>query len=150
MLDTVVTFCALLRNVPHATVPRMNYVFLAGLAACVSLSCSTQATDTRIGTPHEAREAQCDLTVINGTDTANFAKYEQIGLVRISNAPAGSGPFDPQVRELVRPRACALGGEAISVMGSGDVSTNGFTDTSYASYIVWAKKGVKSGAPQKF
>jgi len=125
-------------------------LLFATVVSCALPACGTQASDTRIGTPHDAREAHCDLTVINGTDTSNFAKYEQIGVVRISNAPAGTGPLDPQVRELVRPRACALGGEAISVMGSGDVSPNGFTDSSYAAYVVWAKKGAKSATPQKF
>jgi hypothetical protein len=113
-------------------------------------ACGPETSDTRIGTPRAPREAQCDLKVINGNDTSNFAKFEQVGVVQLANAPAGTAPFDPKVRDMVRPRACALGGEAISVLGSGDVSANGFTDSAYATYIVWAKKHQVSSAPEKF
>jgi hypothetical protein len=52
------------------------------------------------------------------------------------------------VRDVVRPRACALGGEAISVLGSGDMM-RGLNQQATASYIVWAKRGAGS-TPLKF
>jgi hypothetical protein len=55
------------------------------------------------------------------------------------------------VRLIVRPRACALGGEAISIMASGDaVSPTGLRTTAYVAYIVWAKRQSSVQAPQNF
>ncbi len=128
---------------------KLDLASLFGLFALVG--CGAQASDARVGTPRPPREAQCDLTVIDAMDTANFAKYEQVGIVRVSNAEQGKGPLDPEMRALVRPRACALGGEAISVLASGDAaSRNGLRTTAYGGYIVWARKSARPASPQKF
>ena len=120
-----------------------------GLFALVG--CAPQASDARMGTPRPPREAQCELTVIDAMDTANFTKYEQVGIVRVSNAERGKGPLDPEMRALVRPRACALGGDAISVLASGDAtSRNGLRTTAFSGYVVWAMKSAKAAKPQKF
>lgn len=123
--------------------------FLLALIILSSVACGAQTSDARIGTPRAPRAENCELTVINGSDTSNFGKWEQVGVVRLSNAPAGTSPLDPTVRAMVRPRACSLGGEAISVMGSGDAAA-GFSESAYAAYVVWAKKRDVSTAPEQF
>lgn len=130
----------------------MLKLILASMFGFVILTgCGPQAQDARMGTTRPPREAQCELTVIDAMDTANFAKYEQVGIVRVSNAEQGKGPLDPEMRALVRPRACALGGEAISVLASGDAtSRNGLRTTAFSGYIVWAAKSAKPATPQKF
>jgi hypothetical protein len=113
--------------------------------------CSPQESDARIGSPRPPRADACDLVVVNAMSPTTFNSYEQVGVVRLSNVPAGTDPMDPSVRAIVRPRACALGGEAISVMASGDaVSRNGLRTTAYAAYVVWAKKRALSKGPEKF
>jgi hypothetical protein len=123
--------------------PKSAHTFTLSIVAAAALlaACGAQVSDARIGTPRPARDANCDLDVVSATDMATMAKYEQVGIVRLSNAEQGTDPLDPEVRALVRPRACALGGEAISVLASGDaVSRNGLRETAYAGYVVWAKK----------
>jgi hypothetical protein len=104
----------------------------------------------RVGVPRPARAPDCSLDVVAAADLATLARYEQVGVVVLSNAEAGTDPLAPEVRAIVRPRACAMGGEAISIMGSGDVTgPRSFRTTAYASYLVWAKKAAP-GAAQKF
>jgi hypothetical protein len=113
--------------------------------------CSAEAADARIGTPRAPREATCNLVIVNAMDPATFAAYDQVGIVRVGNASAGTDPLDPSMRELVRPRACALGGEAISVMASGDArARTSFRETAYAAYVVWAKKRASGAASERF
>ena len=132
----------------------MTKLLFASLAFCglsTIAACSAQVSGARMGTPRPPRDANCDLTVINAQDTANFAKYEQIGILQVSNAEAGKSALDPEIRAKVRPKACALGGDAISVLASGDVQSEGsFRKTSFGGYVVWAKKSDHPAAPQKF
>jgi hypothetical protein len=120
--------------------------------ACAVLlsSCVPQVTGMRMGVPRAAREPGCSLDVVAPTDMKTLMKYEQIGLLRVSNVEAGTDPMAPNLRDLIRPEACALGGEAISVMGSGNVITPVATTSAYASYIVWGRRMAASAAPQKF
>jgi hypothetical protein len=121
------------------------------MTALLLAGCSAEAADARIGTPRPPRDAACALEIVNATDPATFATYEQVGVVRVGNATAGTDPLDPSMRDLVRPRACALGGEAISVMASGDArARRSFRETAYAAYVVWAKKRAPGTPPQRF
>lgn len=131
---------------------RNHYVAAAAaLSLCSLFACAPQASDARMGTSRPAKDPSCDLTVIDAMDTANFAKYEQVGIVRVSNEEAGTDPMDPKIRAIVRPRACALGGDAISVLASGDArNARSFRTTAFGGYIVWAKKSDKPATPQKF
>jgi len=130
---------------------RLPSLLPAALAAVASIAaCAPQLVDVRMGVPRAARAPDCDLTVVSATDMATLAKYDQIGVVNLSNAEAGTDPLAPEVRAIVRPRACAMGGEAISVMASGDITARqSFRTTAYAAYLVWARKSA-AGAPQKF
>jgi hypothetical protein len=120
------------------------------LSVASAAACSAQATDSRFGAPRPAREPTCNLEIIDATASSTFAGYDQVGVVRIGNAPAGTDPLDPSLRDMVRPRACALGGEAISVLTSGDARVrSGFRDTAFAAYVVWAKKRA-AATPQRF
>jgi hypothetical protein len=128
--------------------------FSIGVAALASSSaflyaCGAQVADIRMGAPRPAREPACSLDVVTATDMTTIAKYDQVGMVRLTNAEAGSSPMSPEAREIVRPRACAMGGDAISIVASGDIMSPALVTSSYAAYIVWAKKA-PAAAPQKF
>lgn len=129
------------RVLASAAMRTLALVFSLSIAACV------QTTDARIGTPHAARPDDCQLRVIDQNDTSNFAVYEQVGVVRVQNAPAGTSPLDPSIRSIVRPRACRLGGEAVSILASGDAYA-GFSKQGYASYVVWARKTASAANTQ--
>ena len=129
----------------------LYFATAAALSLLAVVGCTPQVSDARMGTSRPAKDPNCDLTVIDAMDTSNFAKYEQVGIVRVSNEEAGTDPMDPKVRAIVRPRACALGGDAISVLASGDArNARSFRTTAFGGYVVWAKKSDKPQAPQKF
>lgn len=122
-----------------------------GLAISSLLGCAPQASVVRMGAPRPERDEHCDLTVIDTMDMTKLADYEQVGVINVSNAEKGKSALDPDMRALVRPRACALGGDAISVLASGDVTNqSGLHTTAYGGYIVWAKKSTKPATPQQF
>ena len=130
---------------------RLPLCALVGPATALLLACAPQLSDMRMGTPRPARVPDCELDIVAPTELATLNKYEQVGVVRLGNAVRGTDPLAPEVKAIVRPRACALGGEAISVMGSGDItSRNGLNTTAYAMYLVWAKKPVEPATPRKF
>jgi hypothetical protein len=121
-----------------------------GVALAVS-ACAPQVDDMRMGVSRSPREPTCTLDVVNATDVGTITKYDQVGMVRLSREEAGTDPMAPAAREIVRPRACAMGGEAISIVMSGDVmNRTGIGSTAFAAYIVWAKKPAAGAAPQKF
>jgi hypothetical protein len=118
------------------------------LSSLAFMACS-DISSVRVGVPRSARGDTCDLDVIS-SDMSTFAQYEQVGIVTLSNA-SGTDPMSPEARALVRPRACALGGEAIAVMSSAGLKNGfGMTVGSLRSYTVWAKRTTGPATPQKF
>jgi hypothetical protein len=126
-------------------VPRFLLGLCLGAAACAPV-----INDMRMGTPRAPREPTCSLDIVPPTDLATIQKYEQVGIVHLSHEEAGTDPMAPSARELVRPRACAMGGEAISIMASGNILSPALTTSAFGAYLVWAKKPSPSAAPQKF
>jgi hypothetical protein len=121
------------------------------VATLALAACAPTVADIRTGVPRPPRDPACSLDVLNPTDMATIMRYDQIGVVRLANEEAGTSPMSPEAREIVRPRACAMGGNAISVMASGDIMARTAPVTrAFAAYIVWAKKAPASAAPQKF
>jgi len=65
-------------------------------------------------------------------------KYEMIGAVNIG-AAEGTDPMSESMRALVRPRACAMGGEIISLVASGAAQYRGqFRAQQNISFAVWS------------
>jgi hypothetical protein len=117
-----------------------------------AFACAPTVQGMRMGATRPPRPPDCSLDIVSATDFATIQKYEQVGVVVLSNEEAGTDPMSPQARAIVRPRACALGGEAISLMGSGNVKnpTSPLPTTAFGSYVVWAKRAAPGSAPQKF
>jgi hypothetical protein len=142
MADRFVT----LRRVP-LVVATFALATFAGAVAC-----TPTVQGMRMGATRPRRAPDCSLDIVSPTDFATIQKYEQVGVVVLSNEEAGTDPMSPQARAIVRPRACALGGDAISLMGSGNVRnpTSPLPTTAFGSYVVWAKRAAPGAAPQKF
>jgi hypothetical protein len=97
-----------LRTLPRLR-PALPFLVLAALGL---LACAPQLDDMRMGVARPPRAPDCSLDVVSPMEMATLQKYEQVGVIRLSNEEAGTDAMSPQARALVRPRACALGGDA--------------------------------------
>lgn len=109
-----------------------------------------------------ARPIDCPLELVSvqaadmapGARFGGGAQYQMIGLITLGLDP-GVDVLSEQVRALVRPRACAMGGEVVSLLGGGDDyhaarvgrSTVDVAQTSIV-FTVWAHTAA-AVAPQK-
>jgi hypothetical protein len=102
-----------------------------------------QVSTTRMGIPEPAEPEGCPLEILDASGLA-LLRYTQVGLVQVLQEPYLTDPLDPAVRDLVRPRACALGGAFVSIMSSGDVAPPNLPSyaSSYAVYGVWREKSL--------
>jgi hypothetical protein len=106
------------------------------LLTLVSTACGASYTETRIGEPRSPRPESCEIEWIS-IDAKPASKHVDIAM--LSNMNVGPDPSSAQAREQVRRRACALGGDAVSLVRSSN---------DLASYIVWANKpSQESSAP---
>jgi hypothetical protein len=77
-------------------------------------------------------------------------RYEMVGAITVE-APAGTDPMSPELRDQVRPEACKLGGTAVSLMVNATTAyqlRRSFVTTTQQTlaFTVW---GPRSNAPTK-
>jgi len=102
----------------------MSRLLVLALPLSFSIGCATrlpQNTVTKMGTPRPARADDCALTLVTQSDTwpgGKWDQYESIGIVNIYAKSTNAEPGDPDVKQELKPRACALGGELIAVISS--------------------------------
>jgi hypothetical protein len=89
-------------------------VLLASLAACATTA-APAISESRM-TIHPANAPDCLLMFLRSDMTKMMpgGEWEVVGFVTIG-AEGEIDPTDEKYRELVRPRACAMGGEAVTV-----------------------------------
>jgi hypothetical protein len=121
--------------------------------------CGAQLSTARQGPPRPARSDACSLEVAHvglsemqpGAAFGPGGKYEVIGYIRVANAPEGTDPLGPEMRERVRPEACRLGGDIVAVSTSMSYATVGFGSAKdMVVYQVWAKRSATAEAPRRF
>ncbi len=110
-----------------------------------------------------AKPANCplELVAVQAGDMAPGARfgaggqYQMIGAVSLGLAQ-GTDIMSESVRGLVRPRACAMGGEVVSLLATGDSGHYNITSTSItttvqtdAVFTVWGPR-TDNAPPQKF
>ena len=100
-----------------------------------------------MGLPHASRAAVCplELTTVSAGDMAPGARfgdggqYEMVGVISIG-ADEGTSPFSEPIKAIVRPRACAMGGEIVSLLANGTgANAYGHAQQNLA-FTVWAKR----------
>jgi hypothetical protein len=120
---------------------------LVGIAAC-----APAVTVNRMAYA-PAKPPGCNLEVINGAMqspamlmTPN-SPYEMLGV--IATGQRGTvDPFAPEMLAMVGPRACELGGDAISLMMSAQsVGAMGIGASTGTGYVVLRKRTAVSSAP---
>jgi hypothetical protein len=119
--------------------------------------CAPAVADVRTGAPHPAKAASCPLEFASvsagdmapGAKFGSGGKYEMIGMVSIG-AKEGTDAMSEEIRKLVRPRACAMGGEVVSLLATGAAQYRGqFSAQQNISFTVWGPISAHQG-PQRF
>ncbi len=99
------------------------------------------------GMPRAPLPPNCQLTFTEasaGPSEGALAELETIGTVRVA-VDEGVGPMAAEVRALVRPEACGLGGKSLSLQFTSKVLGDALTpDRMVYTFAVWADK---SNAP---
>lgn len=118
--------------------PKRNPVCLsiALFAGLFTGGCGPSVSEVRLMSA-PAREPSCtlDFLELRMEDVAPGAKYEVLGHVVVGEE-GRQNPLAPEYRAIVRPRACAMGGEAVAILSTASVAAMGFssgaTSVSYA------------------
>jgi hypothetical protein len=130
---------------------------LVAMAMLLLTGCGAPAVgEVRMGAPHPAKDASCALEFVAvsagdmapGAKFGSGGKYEMIGAVNIG-AKEGTDAMSAEVRALVRPRACRMGGEVVSLLATGTAQYRGqFSAQQNISFTVWG--AVSNKGPQPF
>jgi hypothetical protein len=114
--------------------------------------CSNHVSTIRMGPPAPPRPLDCSLELIDnpmqGATQVGMMMppdLELLGHVRVIHE-AGRSPSDPEVLKLVKPEACKLGGEQVSVGISANFQA-GLRTGSTLSYMVWRRKPATPATP---
>jgi hypothetical protein len=111
--------------------------------------CGSDVSTARMGGVFPAREPTCSLELRNGTLTMELTSaYDTVGSISVQGRE-GEAPNAPRILALVKPEACALGGEVVLVNTSMNI-TNGISTSSNHSYLVFRKKQTGPQQAQKF
>ena len=97
------------------------------------------------------READCKLEFIQQPfDYTLLQTWEVVGMISFTDRGV-QDPMAEENRSLARPRACSMGGTAISLAGSGAGTNRAGNTTSSISYMVLHPKPVAAPAqPTQF
>ncbi len=105
-----------------------------------------------------AKPANCELKMVTvrpedmapGAAYGPNGEYEMIGVLAVSGA-SGTDMMSEEVRQAVRPKACEMGGDVLSMLSSATVVANKWgTKRESMNFNVWAKRPSTSAAPEKF
>lgn len=115
-----------------------------------STACGTMVSETRMA-QYPSRGEDCSLEFVQTTvaDLAPGSTWEVVGYVVVSETGVAD-PFAEKYRALVRPRACAMGGEAVTIMQSGTGSGMAGTQASSVNYAVIKRPATEAAAPTAF
>jgi hypothetical protein len=111
----------------------------------------------QVGMPRAPKPADCSLDFVTVTpaDMAPGAKFgmggefEMIGGVAVG-ADSGTSAVSEEIKALVRPRACSIGGDAISLLASGGGANAYGRAQQNIVFQVWARRQAAPATPQKF
>jgi hypothetical protein len=135
----------------------MRHLFgLAMAVSVVAMGCGPAVGEVRMGAPHPPKRADCRLEFVSvsardmapGARFGSGGKYEMIGVVNIG-ANEGTDAMSEEIRQLVRPRACGMGGEVLSLLATGAAQYRGqLRAQQNISFTVWGP--ISSQGPQPF
>lgn len=124
---------------------------LLATAACGSSA--PHVSTMRTGGVFAARPSNCTLELHTGDlDGQMMLTHDVVGMLSIDGADANEPPNSPRLLALLKPQACALGGEIVTVGLSANYTYPGtfHGDDSRHSYMVLRKKSSGAAPVQTF
>lgn len=134
-----------------------RWILVVSMMALAGCGPGATVGEVRMGAPHPAKVADCPLEFVSvsandmapGGNFGSGGKYEMIGAVNI-RADEGTDAMSEEIRKIVRPRACGMGGEVVSLLASGTAPYRGkFRAQQNISFTVWGPISAQQG-PQRF
>jgi hypothetical protein len=130
---------------------QLPFCFSIALTCAAALGCGPGVNETRMAM-YPPNPPQCHLDVVNNATSPAVAMmpdspYELIGMVGLGQSGI-QNPFSPEYIAIVQPRACAMGGDAVSLMAS-SVSTAGPMSSTGTAYAILRKRNAQA-SPQAF
>jgi len=112
-------------------------VFAVALAAGLG-GCGPRVSETRMAYL-PPRPDDCSIAFITATveEMSPLGPYQVVGHVVLQDAGI-QNPFSAEYAGIVRPRACAMGGELVTIGMSG--TTRGFASGTSTIYVVLRRK----------
>ena len=118
------------------------------VAALTVTACQPDVSTVRSGAVYPSLPLNCPLELFTMPAMGMPAGLEMVGMVSL-RADAGRNPNEPEMLAKIKPEACKLGGEKVSINSSMNV-TNGITSASSLTYMVWRHAGPANAAPVTF
>ncbi len=96
-----------------------------------------------VSRPPRPTDCAIDLVTLGPKDLAPAGPYELLGYITIAKDGV-QDPLRPETREKARPRACALGGEAMAVW---DLKTSASSPTAHTEIDYAVVRKAQAAAP---
>jgi len=116
------------------------------------LACGPSVGEARlVSAPFKPATCDLDFLELKIEDVAPGGKYELLGHVMLRQEGM-QDPLSPKYRAEVRPRACAMGGEAVGILLMGRSMPGAFSagGTSIDYAVVRLRRASASVTPKKF
>jgi hypothetical protein len=128
----------------------IDHILLAGFATLALVACGPDVSEVRMSN-YPPREENCSLEYVqlNMPElSSGKGPWELVGQIVLQEGGARD-PFSPEYKEIVRPRACAMGGEAIGIVMN--TQSEGIVSSSTAiSYGVLRHRRPGGEQPKQF
>lgn len=127
----------------------LHYMLYTVLGVLI-VGCGPSVAEVRlVNYPPRERNCSLDFVEVNMKKlNENKGPWELIGHVILSQE-GRQEPFDEKYKVIVRQRACAMGGQAVTIVANA-VAEGVMSSGTTISYGVLRKRGAKRKAPKKF
>jgi hypothetical protein len=125
---------------------RMQKTLLVLSLLALGVGCGPSISEVRmIAAP--PREPTCELEFLNLTieQLSPAGTHEILGDVVLAQSGI-QDPYQPKYRDIVRPRACAMGGEAVTILNAA-TSSSAMGSGSTTVYAIVRKRAAPSAVP---
>jgi hypothetical protein len=124
-----------------------RWIILVAALTCVA--CGPDIKETRMGF-YPPREPACSLEFVqyDARLIGPTAAWELLGYIEISEKHA-SDPFAPKYRKIIRPRACSMGGEAVTLVQAASKDSR-FGSGTGVTFGVLRRRQAPGGPPTPF
>ena len=120
------------------------------LLVLVLVGCGPHISESRMAF-YPGREANCSLQFVQAdmNQMGPSGQWEVVGYVMVFETGMVD-PFSEEYRQLVRPRACGMGGEAVTIMQSTTSQGLMGSGSGTAYGVLRPRKAASGQAPQQF